>query len=142
MVIEESIRIHAAVGRVWKVLTDLTCWQDWNTVTSDVACDSTRLAEGTAFRFCLRPFVFPVRVEPVIEEMVPNVRVVWTGRAFGVFARHEWLFGEDGAGTVLTSRETFRGPAVLLGPLLFPLWRLRALTKRMLEDLRKAAESA
>jgi hypothetical protein len=97
-------------------------------------------AEGASFRFCLRPFVFPLRVDPMIEAIVPNERVVWTGKKFGVFARHEFLFRKVENGVVVTSRETFQGLPVLLGPLLFPLWRLRQLTATMLNDLKTAAE--
>jgi len=142
MVIEESIVIRADIAKVWEKLTDLTCWKDWNTVLREVASETERLAQGTRFRFCLRPFVFPVTVEPRIEEALPQERIIWSGYKFGIFARHEFIFAKSEGGVRVTSRETFRGLPVEVAPFAFPKARLRELTIAMLEDLKKAAESS
>ncbi len=140
MVIEESILIGADVARVWETLTDLACWKDWNRGLTEVEGETGRLDAGEAFTFCIRPFLFPVRLQPVIEEVVPNERLVWTGRKFGIFSRHEFLFHQVPEGVLVTSRETLRGLPLILGNLSFPVWKVRELTVGMLQDLKRAAE--
>lgn len=140
MVIEESVHINASLDRVWKSFTDLTCWQDWNSVMRDVTSGSPSIEKGGAFRFCLRPFIFPVSIEPFVEEVIPNRLVVWIGSKFGIFARHEFLFEESGEGSTVTSRESFRGMTVDSMPLIFPEKVIREMTQRLLTDLKRAAE--
>lgn len=140
MVIEESILIRADVATVWETLTDLTCWKNWNRGLTEAEGGTGRLASGETFTFCIRPFLFPVRLQPVIEEVVLNERLVWTGRKFGIFSRHEFLFHQTSEGVRVTSRETLRGLLLMLGNLSFPVWKVRELTIGMLQDLKQAVE--
>jgi hypothetical protein len=140
MVIEESVHIDAPLERVWKTFTDLTCWQDWNSVMKDVSSGSQSIEKGEAFRFCLRPFFFHVNIEPFIEEVIPNKLVVWAGSKFGIFARHEFFFEGAGEGTTVKSMESFKGMTVDTMPLIFPEKVIREMTRTLLMDLKKAAE--
>jgi len=140
MIIEEAVLINGDLKKIWKTFTDLTCWADWNTIASRVASDSGRLEEGERFTFCLRPFSVPLMIEPTIEEVVPQEKVVWTGTKFGIFSRHEFLFQQAANGVLVTSRETFRGLPLLFGGAAFPESTVRELTVGMLTDLKKAAE--
>jgi uncharacterized protein YndB with AHSA1/START domain len=140
MVIEESVLINAGVNEVWETLTDLTCWKDWNRGLTDAAGETGRLASGEAFSFCIRPFLFPVRLRPVIEEVSPNERLVWKGRKFGIFSRHEFQLRQTQEGVRVTSRETLRGLPLIFGNLSFPVGKVRELTAGMLKDLKMAAE--
>jgi ligand-binding SRPBCC domain-containing protein len=141
MLISESILINAPLKQVWDTFTDLTCWQDWSTVFSDVSSETDRLTEGTSFKFCIRPFSFPMHIEPVVEEIVPGQKIVWTGTKHGITARHEFLFEEKNGKTLLTSREVFR--LNRLKRLFFgiPGRRLHSLSVLMLQDLKYAAEN-
>lgn len=137
MVIEESVLIDAKMETVWEAFTDLSCWRDWVRVVTEIEGDGTdRMREGGTFRFCIRPFSLPIHIEPLVEEVVPRERVVWSGSKFGVFARHEFIFRETGDGVLLTSRETFSGA----GSLMFPERTIRELTASILGDLKEAAE--
>ncbi|MHB8846478.1 MAG: SRPBCC family protein [Nitrospirota bacterium] len=140
MIIEESVLISADIETIWTTFTDLTCWAEWNTVASKAASDSGRIEEGARFSFCLRPFSVPIVLEPMIEEVVPREKVVWTGTKFGIFSRHEFLFQQVANGVLVTSRETFRGLPLLFGGVTFPEAMVRELTVGMLSDLKKAAE--
>ena len=140
MVIEESVYINAPLDRVWKSFTDLACWQDWNSVMKNVSSDSQSIEKGDAFRFCLRPFIFPVNLEPFIEEVIPNKLVVWTGSKFGIFARHEFIFEGSGDGATVRSRESFKGITIDRMSLIFPEKIIRELTRTLLLDLKKTAE--
>ncbi len=141
MIIEESIVIRADIEKIWTTLTDLTCWKDWNSGLMDATGETGQLSSGEKFAFCIRPFVFPVRLRPVIEEVVPKERLVWKGWKFGIFSRHEFLLRQTGEGVLVISRETLRGLPVMFGRFSFPLWKVRELTARMLNDLKKAAET-
>jgi hypothetical protein len=140
MVIEESILINADLAKIWKTFTDLTCWADWNTVTTDAASGSGRLEEGEKFTFCLRPFSLPITVEPKIEEVVPLKKVVWSGARFGISSRHEFLFQQAKSGVLVTSREQFSGLPLLLGGKPLTEKISRDLVVLMLLQLKKACE--
>jgi len=141
MIIEESIDIRADIEKIWTKLTDLTCWKDWNSKLMDATGETGQLSSGEKFTFCIRPFVFPVRLRPIIEEVVPKERLVWKGWKFGIFSRHEFLLRHTGEGVRVTSRETLRGLPLMFGSLSFPLWKVRELTVGMLNDLEKAVET-
>jgi len=141
MLICESILVNAPLKQVWDTFTDLTCWQDWNTVFSHVSSEAARLTEGKSFKFCIRPFSFPMHIEPVVEELVAGHKIVWSGTKHGFTARHEFLFEEKNGKTLLRSREVFK--LNLLKRLFFhiPGKRLHRLSILMLQDLKYAAEN-
>jgi uncharacterized protein YndB with AHSA1/START domain len=141
MVIEESVLIEAGMDRVWETFTDLACWPEWSrAVTPLPGGEAGRLQEGGRFRFCVRPFAFPVHFEPRVEEVKPRERLVWYGTKYGVSARHEFSFKETTGGVLLRSRETFAGLLMPVLALFFPAGRIRALTASMLMELKEAAE--
>ena len=142
MVVEESITIKASLDKVWKTFTDLACWADWNTVLRNVSADDASMEKGETFKFCIRPFMFPIYLEPILEEVIPNERVVWSGSIFGIFSRHEFFF-EEAAGEVLVkSREAFKGITLDNLAFVFPKWRIKEMTKALLKDLKEAAENS
>ncbi len=142
MLIEDSITIHAPMQKVWETFTDITCWDDWNSVLKNVSPDRAEvLTEGGKVKFCIYPFKFPVYFEPVIEEIIPNKKIVWTSGKFGVIARHEFIFKEVEIGVRVISKESFRGISLKTMSFLFPRSRLKALTVSFLRDLKKAAEA-
>jgi hypothetical protein len=140
MVIEESVHINAPLDKVWTLFKDLACWQDWNSVMKEVSSGSPSIEKGWAFKFSLRPFIFPVNIEPFVEEVIPNKRVVWMGSKFGIFSRHDFFFEESGGGATVRSRESFLSMAVDSMPPIFPERVIREMTKTLLMDLKKAAE--
>jgi uncharacterized protein YndB with AHSA1/START domain len=142
MVIEESVFINADRKRVWKTFTDLTCWAEWNRTARDIVSRSSTMEQGSRFRFCLRPFAIPIHIDPVIDEIVPYDRVVWSGRKYGIASRHEFLFRQQADGVLITSRERLIGLPLVLGGRAFTEKVVRELTVSMLEELREAAETA
>lgn len=140
MVIEETIIISAPLAEVWDIFTDLTCWSQWNTVLEELSSDSLRIAAGSRVRFCIRPFIIPLAVEPVVAEVVPGRKVVWRGEKFGVTAVHEYSFLETGEGVLVTSRETFSGNFLALSGIVVSYGRLKELTLKVLTDLKAAVE--
>ena len=141
MIIEHSVVIYAPIGTVWSIFTDLTCWEDWTSVIENVSSTHGRLREGKSFKFCIRPFVFPIKITPVVEELVPHRRIVWAGRKHSISARHEFIFEDRGESVELLSREVFT--IGLLKRLFFhlPKKKLHKLSIMMLNDLKHAAEN-
>ena len=140
MLIEEAVLIRANIETVWKTFTDLACWKDWNSTACDAASTSGRIEEGERIRFCLRPFAVPVHLDPVVDEVVPHERVVWSGSKFGISSRHEFLFQRASNGILVTSREEFRGLPLLLGGRRFTGSLARDLVRSMLRELQAACE--
>ena len=143
MTVEESVLIDAPIDRVWKTFTDLSCWEEWNSILQDVRSQNDRLAEpGDRFTCKVRPFSFRIEFESEIEEVVPHRRVVWRGERFGITGRHSFEFSEEEGGRVrVTSREGFNGPTTAVAGLLFPWKRIREMTRSLLESLKYEAES-
>jgi ligand-binding SRPBCC domain-containing protein len=142
MVIEESIIINASLEKVWDIFTDLTCWKKWCSVIEDVSSEGKRLEEGNRFKCCIRPFDIPMNLEPLVEEIDPMHRIVWSGKKHGVSARHEFTFQMSSSGVLLTSREAFSGLFMSPLQLLFPKKKLQDLSGRMLREIKMAAETA
>ena len=142
MIIIESILIDAPVKKVWNIFTDLTCWKDWSTVISNVSYEADRLTEGKSFKFCIRPFSFPVHIEPVVEKIVPGQSILWSGAKHGIAASHEFTFAEQKGKTLLTSREIFKLNWMKRLFFHIPKKRLHKLSVLMLQDLKYASESS
>jgi len=142
MVIEETVTINADMDKVWRTFSDISCWEDWSRVLSEVSPPREgRLEKGAKFSFCIRPFAVPVQITPIVEEVVPGERMVWSGARFGVSARHEYIFEQRPDGVRVTSRESFRGLAASLLVFMATKWRLRQLSSDILMELKSAAES-
>jgi len=138
MVVEETIEINAGIGAVWDAFIDLTCWEEWNTVLTNVATESESIREGEKFSCSLRFFSVPLFLEPEIEEVAPRQKVVWKGEKYGISSRHEFIFTKIDGRVRVTSRETFSGP--VLSSFLLPRREIRRLTRALLRDLKKASE--
>lgn len=141
MIIEHAVVIHAPLETVWSIFTDLTCWKDWTSVMENVSSTHGDLREGKNFKFCIRPFVFPINITPVVEELVLHKRIVWAGKKHSISARHEFIFEENGESVRLLSREIFT--VGLIKRLFFhiPKKKLHKLSIKMLNDLKYAAEN-
>ena len=132
--------IHAGVKKVWDTFINLTCWADWNTVLRDASARKSYLEKGETFQCCLRPYYFPVHVEPKVIEMVPMEKIVWIVDKYGFFSHHEYLFSKDPGGVKVVSIEKFSGPMMMLGGIFFPEKKVRELNRLFLKDLKEHAE--
>jgi hypothetical protein len=141
MVIEEHILVKADLEKVWKVFTDLTCWNNWNSVIRDVSCDDQCIASGKMLRCQFRPLSFPMSVVIKVEQVIPTQSVIWSVRKKGFLAYHEFLFQRQKNRVLVISRETFSGVLVRLLKFLLPRKRIRMLTNTFLNDLKMASES-
>ena len=100
---------------LWSVLSDLSSWSSWNTLTG-VAPDGVRVGGALRLRIALGPFRLPARAR--ITEVAPNQRLTRAGGVPGLFtAVHGFeLTPTQAGGTKIRHHEAFRG--LLVGPVL------------------------
>ena len=142
MIIEHSIKINADIETVWNIFTNLSCWQDWNTVINNVSSDHDELTEGKLFKFCVRPFNLPVYIEPLVHELIPKQKIIWSGKKHGISARHEFIFSQEGNAVNLTSREQFRVNPLSRLYFHITMKKLHQMSIEMLQQLKDVAEGA
>ena len=132
---EAETQIHAPVDVVWSILTDFNSWPKWNTGVNRIHIHGD-VEVGAEFIWVGGGSKIRSRIE-VLEE---NVRIVWSGKALGTRAVHEWRFESMGTHTRAITRESLDGWMVKLlkGP-------MRKMLKNALEQglelLKKEAES-
>lgn len=142
MLIEESVEINAPLPVVWRIFSTMEDWKSWNPVCENCCIISgDGMAEDTCFSFSMRPYYLPIKVLPTITKCDPGKEVVWKGSRFGVQAVHCFIFEEQENGVRLTSSETFRGPLLWLGKLIFIPTRLHRLTRKLMASIKKHAEA-
>ena len=109
------IDIQALVDRIWRVLTDLPRWAQWNSTVERTVGNVERGAKVAVFVRQSPGRAFPVRV----TELDAPRRMVWTGgMPLGLFkgTRVYELAVLAAAATVFSMREDYTGPlAGLIG---------------------------
>lgn len=142
MVINAAVQIKAPIAVVWRVFSNLNEWNDWNTACASCRFTSgDRLVEGACFSFVVKPFIFPLRVQPRVVSCDPGREVVWEGKRLGISAVHTWRFREAADGVRMESTESFRGPLLLLAHLAGVPRRLHQLTVEMLDHIKRYSEA-
>lgn len=114
--IETSVMISSPPERVWRILSDLPRYQEWNPF---IRRAEGRLAVGEVLKVFIQP---PgdkgMTHQPTVIVAEPDRRLQWLGRLAvpGLFsARHEFVLEPADGGTLLRHREVFTG---ILVPLL------------------------
>lgn len=110
-----EIAIEAPADKVWKVLTELPKWVEWNRTVERTVGEIALGAKVTVFVKQSPGRAFPLRV----AELDAPRRMVWTGgMPLGLFrgTRVYELIAPSPARTVFTMREDYTGPlANLIG---------------------------
>lgn len=108
--------IDAPPGKVWRILTDMDAYPDWNPFITE---GSGELRKGGKLALRMKP---PggkaMKFKPTVTEMEPEVELRWVGRLLfkGLFDGEHWFSVEHhGTGTKLTQSEHFSG---LLPPIM------------------------
>ncbi len=140
MVIEDSIIIKSSIEKVWNTFIDITCWEGWNSVISNVKCKEKCLINSQTMKCTFRPFYFPINVDIFINEVKEKEKVVWTANKKGLKAYHEFFFKKSEDGVKVISREKFTGVLSAGSGLFLPVKKMKNLTRIFLNDLKKAVE--
>ena len=99
-----EIVVNAPIQRVWDIETDVDNWSNWN---SDIESMEVKgdIGVGTVFVWKAGG----ITIESTITEYVPNTRIAWKGKTFGIDAYHIWDFTERGDTTNISTEEKFTG---------------------------------
>jgi hypothetical protein len=114
-----ELTIPASCDRVWAWLIRAPLWPSWYPNASDVKLIDrpvTELRLGTMFDWR----TFGVKVRSTVQEFIPNERLAWSARGFGVDAYHAWLLLPRDAGTQIVTEETQYGALARMGRILMP----------------------
>lgn len=106
-----STLIEAPIERVWAALSDLRRWPDWNSHVSWVEIDSSP-GIGSQFKWKADGWV----IHSTIEALEAPTWIGWSGKAFGVRAKHVWRLHALGENTEVSTTESFEGLFAKLFP--------------------------
>jgi hypothetical protein len=115
-----AIRLEAAVTakcrpeHVWQKFSKIEEWPWWNKVIGQARwIEGQPWQKGSRFYMELvRPKTF--KVQPVILECTPPIKVGWAGKAMGIIAEHWFSFEPQSDGsTLIRTWEDFSGLGTL-----------------------------
>ncbi|NOX94442.1 MAG: SRPBCC domain-containing protein, partial [Alphaproteobacteria bacterium] len=113
------LKMDAAPHAVWECLIHASAWPEWYPNAANVVVHDApdgRLFPGAKFRWK----TFGVTIDTEVQEFVPNSRIAWSAKAFGLEVYHAWLITPQGEGCVVLTEETQNGFLARLGHTLRP----------------------
>jgi uncharacterized protein YndB with AHSA1/START domain len=114
LVARKEIFIQATPETVWRIQTDINAWKEWQPDISKSQIEDV-FSTGAIFRWTSGGFA----VTSTLQEVVPQERIAWTGKALGSQARHIWTFKLQTGGTLVTTEESMEGWLIsILKPLM------------------------
>jgi len=100
----KSITINASDKKVWSVLTDINNWVNWQ---KDISNSKTNgeLKPGATFDWKSGG----AKIHSTLHTVEPFKEFGWTGKAFGIFAIHNWTMNESGGTIEVVVDESMEG---------------------------------
>lgn len=109
VVTEHTVEIEAPIAEVWRVLTDVDAWHQWNPGIVESAA-VTALGPGAAFSFKSE-----VAVKAEVTLWQPPNELGWRARTFGAESKSIWHLESIGPNaTRVHTEESLRGLAATL----------------------------
>ena len=129
-----EIDVAAPVELVWRVQAEVTSWPRWNPDVKSVELNEP-MSVGAHFKWNAGGMNIISRLVAVD----PPRQLGWTGRAFGLRARHVWRLVPSEAGTRVRTEESLEGPGASI--LRIPLRvTLRSALARSVRSLKEESE--
>jgi uncharacterized protein YndB with AHSA1/START domain len=100
----KSITINANSETVWKVLTDINRWSDWQTDIKNPKLNG-EMKINTTFDWKTGG----AKIHSTIHTVDRNHKFGWTGKTFGMFAIHNWTLSETNGQTTVLVNESMEG---------------------------------
>lgn len=101
---EAEMAVYAPLAVVWEVLSDLERWPEWNEAVGEMQAPQ-HVRPGAKFQWSAGG----MRITSQLQDVSAPARIAWSGRSFGVGARHVWELEPTDGGTVVRTRESFSG---------------------------------
>jgi uncharacterized protein YndB with AHSA1/START domain len=115
LVAHKKILIQATPDVVWSIHTDINAWKEWQPDISRSNFDGV-LSNGSIFIWNSGGFT----ITSTLQEIVPQERIAWTGKALGSQARHIWTLKPQAGGTLVTTEESMEGWLISIMKILMP----------------------
>jgi uncharacterized protein YndB with AHSA1/START domain len=87
VVSSHQVIVRAPLEKVWRLLTDIDRWSNWNAAVSNAHLDG-EFKTGATFRWKSGGMT----IVSTLQQIEPMTRLVWTGRAIGTQVIHLWTF--------------------------------------------------
>lgn len=100
----KTITINASGKEVWEILTSIDNWASWQTDISKAKLNG-ELKPGTTFEWKTGG----AKIHSTIHTVEPFDVFGWTGKAFGMFAIHNWTLTENNGQTKVAVDESMDG---------------------------------
>lgn len=102
---EGEVEIKASPEVIWKIMTDINKWPDWNPDVKQASMEG-EIAEGMAFQWKAGPGKIISTVRSVEEGHL----IAWTGRTLGIIhAIHVWKLEPRNGNTIVRTEESWEG---------------------------------
>ena len=98
LVARKQVFIQAPLEAVWKIQSNINGWKDWQTDIGKSQLDGA-LEPSAVFKWTSGGFA----VTATVQEVVPQQRLAWSGKALGSIAKHIWTFTPQNGGTLVTT---------------------------------------
>ncbi|MEU9559468.1 SRPBCC family protein [Streptomyces fumanus] len=110
VIARDDIVIHAPLGRVWRIQTDVEDWPAWQPgVSSSVKRTPGPLRPGSSWVWSTEGLE---NITSTVQQVRPEHRIVWGGPAQGITAVHVWTFTKAGDGVHVHTEESWTGEPV------------------------------
>ncbi len=123
-VARHQIMIMSSTEKIWNLLSDIDHWSSWYPAIS-LSKLRGPLTPGTAFRWKSNK----TPIVSVLQDVVPQTRLSWTGKAMGARALHVWALERHESGVIVKTEESFDG------------WMVTLLKRMMQKTLDRSLES-
>ena len=114
-----EITINASSEKIWEILTNINGWTAWHPNISESKLEGL-LQSGTTFRWKSGG----TAILSTLQEVEPQRRLSWTGKAIGTKAIHVWVLEPQENGVIVRTEESFEGWLIL---------PLKGMMKKMLD---------
>jgi len=100
----KEITINSNIHTVWKILTSIVNWPNWQTEIIKVNTTNS-LKPGSKFSWKSGG----VNINSTIHTIEPENNFGWTGKAMGIYAIHNWSVDETNGITTVKVEESMEG---------------------------------
>ncbi len=100
---QAKVSIASDPQTVWKILTDINRWPNWNKTVQSAALEGP-LAPGSVFRWKSGS-----KIVSKINRVEPNQLIAWTGKTMGITAFHVFRIQFKEGKTLVETEESFDG---------------------------------
>lgn len=108
VVVRRDIVIDAPLQRVWRLLTDVPSWPEWQPDITAAAADHPLRVDGT-FRWSTAG----LDIESTVYSLQAPHRILWGGSSYGINGIHLWTFDTIGSSVHGRTEESWDGDPVL-----------------------------